>query len=40
MLYFARQKGKKKGADEMKLLCNFLKNTLELKNIKQQEDSV
>lgn len=39
-LYFAGRMGKKKGADEMKKLCNFLENTLDLKDVKKQEDCV
>jgi hypothetical protein len=40
ILYIAGRIGKKKGADEMKQLCGFLENTLELKNVKQQEGCV
>jgi cbb3-type cytochrome oxidase subunit 3 len=39
-LYFAGRMGKKKGADEMRQLCNFLENTLDLKDVKKQEDCV
>ncbi len=39
-LYFAGRMGKKKGADEMKQLCSFLEDTLDLKDVKKQEDCV
>jgi hypothetical protein len=39
-LYFAGRIGKKKGADEMKQLCSFLEDTLDLKDVKKQEDCV
>tara|TARA_R110000787_G_scaffold96415_5_gene199800 strand:+ start:18682 stop:19194 length:513 start_codon:yes stop_codon:yes gene_type:complete len=35
ILYFAGRMGKKKGADEMKLLYTFLENTLDLKEEKK-----
>lgn len=39
-LYFAGRMGKKKGATEMKQLCSFLEKTLDLKEVKKQEECV
>ena len=40
VLYFAGRMGKAKGKPEIKQLCAFLENTLDLKDVKQQEDCV
>jgi len=40
VLYFAGRMGKTKGRDEMKELCGFLEDTLDLKEIKEKEDCV
>jgi len=40
VLYFAGRMGKKKGKDEMKELCGFLEDTLDLHEIKEKEDCV
>lgn len=40
VLYVAGRMGKTKGKEEMKQLCGFLEDTLELKEIKEQEDCV
>lgn len=39
-LYFAGRMGKKKGEEEMKQLCGFLEDTLDLKEIKEREECV
>ena len=39
-LYFAGRIGKKKGEEEMKQLCGFLEDTLDLKEIKEREECV
>ncbi len=38
VLYFAGRMGKVKGKEEMKELCSFLENTLDLKDVKEKED--
>ncbi len=39
-LYFSGRMGKTKGKEEMKQLCSFLENTLDLKEIKEKEECV
>lgn len=39
-LYFAGRMGKEKGKEEMKQLCGFLEDTLDLREIKEREDCV
>ncbi len=39
-LYFAGRMGKEKGKDEMKLLCGFLEDTLDLREVKERESCV
>lgn len=39
-LYFSGRMGKSKGKNEMKQLCSFLENTLDLKEVKEKEDCV
>lgn len=38
VLYFAGRLGKSKGKDEMKQLCSFLEDTLNLRDLKEKED--
>ncbi len=40
ILYFAGRIGKSKGKEEMKQLCSFLEDTLDLKEIKEKEGCV
>ncbi len=40
VLYFSGRMGKTKGKDEMKQLCSFLENTLDLKDIKEKDECV
>lgn len=40
ILYFAGRIGKEKGKEEMKQLCGFLEDTLDLREIKEREDCV
>jgi len=39
-LYFAGRMGKDKGKEEMKQLCGFIEDTLDLKEVKEQEECV
>ena len=39
-LYFAVRMGKEKGKEEMKQLCGFLEDTLDLREIKERKDCV
>ena len=39
-LYFSGRMGKTKGKEEIKQLCSFLENTLDLKDIKEREECV
>ena len=40
VLYIAGRLGKTKGKEEMKQICSFLEDTLDLKEIKEKEDCV
>jgi len=40
VLYFAGRMGKTKGKEEMKQLCSFLEDTLDLKEIKEHKDCI
>ena len=40
LLYFAGRAGKAKGKEEIKLLCGFLEDTLDLKEVKKREECV